>query len=172
MQWRSTQTPSFTGTLDADGNPVQVETMELVDKDAATAFSVTKDENGAKSFSIGGNGLTATQISNLATYGNVTGIKVYRVLLSQGGTGDPEAVVTLENTLGTVTWSRNDVGDYNGSFAVAPNQDFAFVENSSPLGNGNPATVWLDVNGALQVRTTADSLLSKTPIGILVYPAE
>lgn len=101
-----------------------------------------------------------------------SGVKVYRVLLSQSGTSDPDVQSTLENTVGELVWTRNDVGEYIGTPTEALDPLRVFVENSSPIGGGNPATVWIEHgDGSIQVATTADSLLNKTPIGFVVYPA-
>jgi hypothetical protein len=45
---------------------------------------------------------------------------VYTALLSQTGTNAPVATV-LENTLGTtIVWTRDDVGEYIGTFTISP----------------------------------------------------
>lgn len=41
----------------------------------------------------------------------VPNYKIYKVLVSQTGTGNP-TVTVLENTLGTVTWTRSSAGNY------------------------------------------------------------
>ena len=53
--------------------------------------------------------------------------KVYKALLTQGGSDDPTAVV-LENTLGgTIIWTRNDIGKYTGTLVGA------FPENKTSV---------------------------------------
>ena len=49
------------------------------------------------------------------SYSTLNGVKVYRALLSQSGTDDPVALL-LENTIGAIYWTRNDLCRYTASF--------------------------------------------------------
>ena len=53
-----------------------------------------------------------TNLYTLLADGDTRNYKVYTALLTQTGTSDPTAVV-LENTLGTITWNYEGVGDYS-----------------------------------------------------------
>lgn len=54
MQWRNTETPSFSGTPRTGGAPSIVETLELIDRDGAVVGSFNKDSAGALSFDMAG----------------------------------------------------------------------------------------------------------------------
>lgn len=61
--------------------------------------------------------LTADNItagSNIS-FATLNGVKVYRALLTQSGTDDPVPLV-LENTFGSINWTRNSTGRYTASF--------------------------------------------------------
>jgi len=106
---------------------------------------------------------------------------VYRALLTQSGTSAPTDVV-LENSLGSVVWTRSAEGIYlgtlSGAFVAA--KTFLNIGNVcvSPTGDGLFIVrgVVLDSTDAVQVRTVTPDLiegdgnLGKTPVEILVYP--
>lgn len=119
MRWKNTSTPTFAGSAGSAGKASIVETMQLLDDDGNECAVFTKAVDGVKSATVGGNAITATQLANLVTYGNPTGVKVYRALLTQTGTDNPTAIV-LENTLGgTVVWTYNLEGNYRGTLTNA-----------------------------------------------------
>lgn len=113
----------------------------------------------------GGTATTAVKINN---------VKVYRALLTQTGTSAPTATV-LENTLGgTVVWTREGNGDYDGTLsgAFTANKTMCFAGHS--LFNAIVAVVRADAN-TINVTTSGefvqvDEILSGTSIEILVYP--
>ena len=62
--------------------------------------------------------------------------KVYSALISQSGTDAPTAIV-LENTLGTITFTYNNIGKYNilstGLFIADKTWTIPTVDNLTPL---------------------------------------
>lgn len=140
----------------------------------------------------------AASISGLTTGQNVVaasattiatdGVKRYVALLTQSSTNAPTATV-LENSLGgTVVWSRNDPGNYNGILAAAfPIGKVSVVINNrraSPVSDSNLMysltiehvdadtmqvfTAVQDVTGASV--SFGDGLLNATTVKIEVYP--
>jgi hypothetical protein len=117
--------------------------------------------------------LTPTQQSNIATYGNPTGIKTYVALLTQTGTDAPVATV-LENTLGgEVVWTYAAPGDYRGTLVGV------FTANKTifpaPLlypgasVNSNSAVQRIDAD-SIAVATDGNDNLSATLLQACVYP--
>jgi hypothetical protein len=100
--------------------------------------------------------------------------KVYTALLSQSGTNAASAIV-LENTIGSIVWSRTSAGSYK---ATLPN---AFVLNKTHLLCGtleyinNPEIVFVQLdenNITIQVSVNGfivDNLLNNFSIEIRVY---
>ena len=124
---------------------------------------------------------------------NPAGVKVYRALLSQLGTADP-TVVVLENSIGAIVWTRNSTGVYYGTLIGAFTlhktwTNIGWTANDS-LSVGNEVDQFIIAKRAAgafsqdrivvqSVRVdlsspgtggVIDSLLSETPIEILVYP--
>lgn len=105
-------------------------------------------------------------------------VKTYRALVSQATTAAPTATV-LENSLGgTVVWARSSTGTYTATLTGA----FTSAKNFL-LTTGEAGTI-AALKNVLITRTSADvitvttgsggtledSVLSNTPISILVYP--
>ena len=105
-------------------------------------------------------------------------VKAYRALVSQATTAAPSATV-LENSLGgTVVWARSSTGTYTATLTGAFTSDKTFL-----LTTGEAGTI-AALKNVLVTRTSADvitvttgsggtledSVLSSTPIEILVYP--
>jgi hypothetical protein len=100
--------------------------------------------------------------------------KVYTALLTQVGTSDPTAIV-LENTIGTITLSRNSTGSY---YINSPNLftvDKTFTQITSILFGdihylityGNISRISVVTSNA--ATTFLDGKLDNTPIEIRVY---
>lgn len=105
--------------------------------------------------------------------------KVYRALVNQISNGAPSAVV-LENTVGTIVWTRDDVGEYSGTLTGA------FVENRTflltcALRAAGAATSIMAIQFArvsanvVKLYTFSggepeDGVLVVHPVQILVYP--
>ena len=70
--------------------------------------------------------------------GTINGVKIYRALLTQSGTNDP-TVTVLENTIGTIVWTRYDEGEFRGTLSGAFPQEKTFLITGSefdvPFGN-------------------------------------
>lgn len=90
---------------------------------------------------------TTQDVANLKNY------KVYTALLSQSGTDAPTAIV-LENTIGEIVWTRDDVGVYLGTLNATFIEDKTFVLLNWGSGNyciinslrGNDDCVIINVN--------------------------
>ena len=99
--------------------------------------------------------------------------KTYEALLTQTGTGNPTVVVN-ENSLGTIVWTRVNVGQYRGTLVSAFTADktHAFIqggtENNLAFINRSNANV-MEVITADNTLTRADGVLSSTPVRIKVY---
>jgi hypothetical protein len=102
---------------------------------------------------------------------------VYTVLLNQSGTGIPTATV-LENTLGTVTFTREGPGQYQilstGLFAL--NKTYIHIGSPSDGDYNSPglATAYgVDNTSQISFSTgnpsVQDSLLLNTPLEIRIY---
>lgn len=103
--------------------------------------------------SVGTNALTGNRTvsfpdasGTVALVETVRPYKVYTALLSQSGTSAPTATV-LENTLGTVVWTRSNTGQYVGTLtgAFTGQKTIIFVNRS------NPAATAFDTNMAANV---------------------
>lgn len=107
-----------------------------------------------------------------------TGYKVYVALLSQTGTNDPTAV-ELENTIGDVNYTYDDIGSYiiDGDFPSG--KTVCFVSNIGEVpGDDISIRANIDTNSIYLVTTSvsfagtsaySDDILKITPIEIRVY---
>lgn len=68
--------------------------------------------------------------------GSSSSYKVYTALMSQSGTDDP-VVIELENTIGEIVWTRNDVGFYVGTLTGAFTTDKTWCSAIPGNYNGN-----------------------------------
>lgn len=104
--------------------------------------------------------------------------KVYSALITQSNDGIPTAVV-LENTIGSISFSRTNNGDY-----LVESDDLFVIESTfATIGSpcyktGQPgfATIELDPNDASKIRILTsngtidqDDYLLSTPLEIRVY---
>lgn len=105
--------------------------------------------------------------------------KVYTALLTQSGTSDPTAII-LENSLGgTVTWTRNDAGDYTATLSGGFPADKTWiisglVDDGDPY-NQTPLYLRRVDDNTLSAKTIVaggggDGQLVNTSIEIRVYP--
>lgn len=62
-------------------------------------------------------------------------VKLYTILMLQSSTNDP-TIITLKNTLGTIVWTRLNVGYYRGVLTNAFTVNKTFLSSSSS-NNGN-----------------------------------
>lgn len=105
------------------------------------------------------------------------GALVYRALLTQSGTNPPVATV-LQNTIGSIVWTRNNAGIYTGTLANAftANKTMVFFQASIDAQNANLNSGWWGTASTIQVKSgdtsgaLSDGLLVTVPIEILVYP--
>ncbi len=87
--------------------------------------------------------------------GNIKGYKVYSALLSQNGDPDiaPTATV-LENTIGTVNWFYNGVGNYYCTLSISTTTNtFCLSTNNDTAQNFNFGFVLIGcyVNGQVSI---------------------
>lgn len=103
--------------------------------------------------------------------------KVYTALMSQVGTSAPTAIV-LENTIGSIVWSRISLGTYRAALAGTFLIDKLFIpcpsggfDASVNIGGGGSSYKLARLNdGFIQLTTSAsDDVLNYTPIEIRVY---
>jgi len=103
------------------------------------------------------------------------GYKVYIALISQTSTSAP-TVTVLQNTIGTIVWTRDAAGEYYGTLVGAFTTDktyFTVMDTSLDIDmerqlNGNDAVYIATAVASTQVKT--DGLLTVCPIEIRVYP--
>src|SRR3989304_5031810 len=117
-------------------------------------------------------------VTKKITKENFRGYKVYSALLSQSGTDAP-TVIILENTIGDIVWTRDDIGAYLGTFANAFTLDKTFYyvlgKFVSGLSTVAPMLQRNDVNSMRLYSSDyfsgndIDDVLSNTPIEIRVY---
>jgi hypothetical protein len=101
------------------------------------------------------------------------GYKVYKALISQVGTAAP-TVKVLQNTIGTIVWTRFDVGEYYGTLAGAFTVDKTYFD----VGQRFPEGIVYQPNGvdAVYIATLdssnipSDTILSDITVLIEVYP--
>lgn len=116
----------------------------------------------------------------LATTGDIRPYKVYTALMSQSGTSAP-TVIILENTIGSIVWTRNNVGKYFGTLASAftVNKTFMSTTFNNHLDGNYPISVTIETSGSgllllmtnltNSTGTATDSRLYNTSIEIRVY---
>lgn len=118
-----------------------------------------------------------------STYTDIklNGLKTYRALITQSGTSAPTAEV-LENTLGgTVVLARSAGGTYTLTLASAFTADKTFATIGNTKSNVGSAAEGAEIRrtsaNVMTIKTAdvvgtslADTLLSATPVEILVYP--
>jgi len=100
--------------------------------------------------------------------------RVYTGLISQTGTNDPTITILGLNDVGTIVWTRNAVGQYNGTLVGSFEADKTYYEITTGLSNGIEAFLRRvdDDNLILDTRiggSALDGALSNTPIEIRVY---
>lgn len=166
----------------------------------------TVNQNVINSVVIGGENITATtdntvyvpnlNISNVGAGTPVTNLgfdsngnvvsgvtqayKVYTALLSQTGTDAP-VVTVLENTIGNIVWTRNNVGQYDGTLigTFISGKTALFIQKNVSLTKTllSPSDLWVlytDVN-TISIYTSdgsqlIDDVLNNTSLEIRVYP--
>lgn len=123
----------------------------------------------------------ATKSTTTAAIRNA-GVKVYRALLSQSGSGVPTATI-LENTIGSIVWTRPGSGQYLATLVGAFPASKVFVTCGSPCFESSGFTTgtqwtpitWQDANSLFLATyeidgSGGDDILFGMPIEILVYP--
>lgn len=117
------------------------------------------------------NNLTVTNTINGAP---VVGYKKYIATISQAGTNDPTLTV-LENTIGSIVWTRAAIGRYEGTLTGAfPNQERVYLLNSNTQVNTYIRFYWTSAN-TIELRTIdftntlQDGVLDYNTIEIRVY---
>lgn len=113
--------------------------------------------------------------TDLAVNGEVTPLwpKIYTALLSQSGSNDP-TVVELQNTIGTIIWTRIGPGEYLGTGAGAfSTQDKVLClsgnndSDSTSLKWNSPDDVFLMSFDS--THAPIDAVLNYTTVEIRVY---
>ena len=115
---------------------------------------------------------------DMSNFGTST-YKVYTALLTQTSTNAPTAVV-LDNTIGTIVWTRNSNGNYSGTLtgAFISSKTALFIQDNVTLSSiaVSPADVWIERTDANTVNVYTmnssnliDNVLNNTTIEIRVY---
>lgn len=103
-----------------------------------------------------------SEIQTVAYKGNPqtqsTGYLVYTALMLQLDDDAPTAIV-LENTIGNIVWSRNEVGDYSGTLSNAFPANKTFILITSATGNSK------FVNGARTSSNTVGCFAFESSLG-------
>lgn len=100
--------------------------------------------------------------------------KVYTAFLNQTGTNDP-LVTILENTIGDIEWTRNDLGEYSGILLGA----FVNGKTILQLGitNANESDAWINPNtqiyiidvNEIKISSDGDDQLTNYLVQIKIY---
>lgn len=147
--------PLFTGSAVLTGNP--------------TAPTPTAGDNDT---SIANTAFVTGAIATAKPY------KVYTAKLTQTGTSAPTVTYTLENTVGTITWTRNSTGTYyatSSSLFVGPSKCSVSAFFGSFQASGEKILGYNADANTCVISTTAsngtvtDGLLSNAFIEIRVY---
>lgn len=134
---------------------------------------------------LGGLTGSVTSVANISSTGVVSRGAVvplrYTALISQSGTSDP-VVSIIENTIGTIVWTRSGVGAYLGTLtgAFPSTKTIALCTTATFGGSVYPTLVTIgrqDNNSVFvvtrrtdSVGTNVDTQLSNSSIKIEVYP--
>ena len=144
---------SLTGNETVAGNKTLSGTTTLNETIIREGYQLKFPKGVMYQSSVGTNALTDNRTvsfpdasGTVALVETVRPYKVYTALLSQSGTSAPTATV-LENTLGTVVWTRSNTGQYVGTLtgAFTDQKTIIFVNRS------NPAATAFDTNMAANV---------------------
>lgn len=144
---------SLTGNETIAGNKTLSGTTTLNETIIREGYQLKFPKGVMYQSSVGTNALTDNRTvsfpdasGTVALVETVRPYKVYTALLSQSGTSAPTATV-LENTLGTVVWTRSNTGQYVGTLtgAFTDQKTIIFVNRS------NPAATAFDTNMAANV---------------------
>lgn len=115
---------------------------------------------------------------DMSNFGTST-YKVYTALLTQTSNNAPVATV-LENTLGSIIWTRDSDGRYDGTLtgAFVSGKTALFIQDNVTLSSiaVSPADVWIertDVNTVnvytMDSSSLIDDVLNNTTVEIRVY---
>lgn len=107
------------------------------------------------------------------TFPQEKAIKIYTALLTQSGESAPEATI-LQNSIGTIVWTRQSAGLYRGTLSdtFTQNKTWACISQSKDssattvavlIGDDDYISVFIDdgIGG--------DDYLDNTPIEIRIY---
>lgn len=109
-------------------------------------------------------------------YEGTTPIKNYKVLISQSSTNAP-TVIELNNTLGNIIWSYDDVGRYTGTLTgqLKAEKTFFILTLNDPSftiavgSNEDDNSIYLQSKDAA-TQTYTNGLLYNTSLQITTYP--
>ena len=139
-------------------------------------YPVKTPEAGDKLFGSDSNGdQKQFDMSNFSS----TTYKVYTALLTQTGTNDPTEII-LDNTIGSIIWTRITDGNYLGTLtgAFINNKTALFIQDNVTLSSIAiaPADVWIERSSddtvniyTMDSSNLIDDVLNNTTIEIRVY---
>lgn len=132
----------------------------------------TTTDNGVDALQVNGtvSGSPATLSSQFVTKGQTDLIrpyKVYSALISQTGTDAP-TVIVLENSIGSIVWTRTSLGLYTGTLtgAFTVDKTMCFI---TPPNTITAFTMIQNTVNTVIISTQDDSVLIKSSIEIRVY---
>ena len=180
--------PNDIGLMAVGANDVYLannSSKRLVVKGGGNVLIGTTADNVVDKLQINGS-LIATSIKKLSAIAgggqtlfadgnNSVGYKVYTALLTQTGIVAPVATI-LENTIGTISWSRNSTGVYaaTSSGLFTTNKTICFITNGNAptigvfeMYQSNTNTVILNSINMSSINT--DVILTQATIEIRVY---
>ena len=147
---------------------------------AGKDFVVKSDPSEASTDSVFSvNAKDGTELLDVRADGTINGVKIYRGLITQEMTEEPEVVV-LENTIGTIVWTRYAEGEFRGTLSGAFPQEktwltmgseFELVSADLVIGvfrrrDDNTVGIRIvDYEGNL-----LDGEMGRNPIEIRIYP--
>lgn len=163
-------------------NIIKVEQITSTESDGSIVYTYELNRNGNKEILTYEVTETLTQImtQNIAITASPKPYKVYTALISQVGTADP-TVIELENTLGSVSWDRDNDGEYSAisSGLFTDNKTAIFIGSVGDSDINSPYTsrVYRSNTNTIKIGTflgnsthdQVDTVLDQTSIEIRVY---
>jgi hypothetical protein len=158
------------------GNQAQFNGRNLFSLDSTGQLRIATPVNGTSTDSVLKWRSSDSAVTKVAT-SDICGYKVYTALLSQASTSDPTTIVLGTNTIGTIVWTRNSVGNYTGTLTGAFTSNKTWLICQKGDGGGSFVNGLLSRSSAnaltLDVRDNGNTLIdvfTNLSIEIRVYP--
>jgi lysophospholipase L1-like esterase len=142
---------------------------------SSTSFNGSATLTGTPTAPTATVGTNTTQIATTAFVQGIRPYKVYTALMSQTGTSAP-TVKILENTIGSIVWTRINIGEYNGTLTSAFTADKSIVDLTSAnqsthlSGGASASTNFVAIfSQALVTGVLTDGVMLDSYVEIRVY---